>query len=265
MRFSQIYKNCLFFFTFRKGVSHDTFVVLIIKNYIMKNLILLASLTFSLMIFAQDSLIIDEKNETRIFTVNPAKNVKNTAGINVGILDDYKKQKINGFNFQLNPFSALYFLIPKAIPIPTEEKATVVANGLHISTGGMVDGNQLNGVGISAYHHAMESNGFTVNFFNNTSGKLNGLHVSGMANNSEKGNGITISILGNYSNKYNGVQISGENFSESLNGVQIGLVNKTTNSKGLQIGLVNKSKKHKGVQIGFWNKNGKRTLPILNF
>ena len=122
---------------------------------------------------------------------------------------------------------------------------------LSISTSGMTDGKKLNGIAISAYHHAMITNGISANFYNNTSGKLNGIHVSGFANNSDKGAGITVAAMGNYS----------ENFS----GIQLAFFNKAKSMKGVQIGLSNKSDKLKGLQVGLWNKNGKRSLPIFNF
>lgn len=215
----------------------------------MKKLLIIATLIFSSFSFAQDSLSI---RKTKVIAFSPKKFIADNAnGINFGILDEYDHQKINGINFQLNPFVLIYPLLPKGIDVPTEQNATVTVNGLSISTGGMTDGKKLNGIAISAYHHAMITNGISANFYNNTSGKLNGIHVSGFANNSDKGAGITVAAMGNYS----------ENFS----GIQLAFFNEAKSMKGVQIGLSNKSDKLKGLQVGLWNKNGKRSLPIFNF
>ena len=151
----------------------------------------------------------------------------------------------------MNPLVLIYPLILRGIEVPAEEEATVVVNGIHVSTGGMTDGNSVNGIGVSAYHHAVKTNGISANFYNNTSGTLNGIHVSGFANNSEKGAGITIAAIGNYSENFSGLQVSFFNEAKSM--------------KGIQIGLSNKSERLKGLQLGLWNKNGKRSLPIINF
>ncbi|MBW8524340.1 hypothetical protein K0U91_10045 [Chryseobacterium chendengshani] len=213
----------------------------------MKTKLSIIALCISLIIFGQESL----KIKSSLLTVNPQKIIRNTNGFNVGILDDYQKQRINGINFQINPLTLLYPLIPQAISVPTENKSTVTVNGLHLSTGGMMDGKKLNGLGISMYHHSRTTNGFSVNFFNNTSGDLNGFHISGFANSSEKGIGLNMAFLGNDSNDFKGLQISMCNESEKMRGVQIGLVNKTKNLRGLQFGL--------------WNVNEKRKFPIINW
>ena len=202
----------------------------------------------SSMFFGQDSL----RTKSALFTVNP-QNFSNkiTTGINVGIMDDYVKQKIYGINIQANPISLFYPLIPNALPVPSEAQSTVSINGLHISTGGMMDGEKLNGIGISVYHHCRITNGVSVNFYNNTSGILNGIHVSGFVNSSKKGKGITMAFLGNYSDDFSGLQISCSNESKKMRGIQIGLVN---NSKNL-----------KGIQIDLWNINEKRKFPIINW
>lgn len=202
----------------------------------------------SSLLFAQDSL----KTKNAFLTVNPEKVItKQTAGINVGVMDLYKKQKINGVNIQANPITLLYPLFPKAVEAPSKSESTVSINGLHVSTGGMLDGEKLNGLGISAYHHCRVTNGVSFNFFNNTSNILNGFHVSGFSNDSQIGNGVTASVLGNYSSDFKGLQISVYNQSKKLRGVQIGLINKSENLKGIQIGL--------------WNVNEKRKFPIINW
>ena len=231
----------------------------------MKTKLLLLFIFTCMFTFGQDSLNLDLKLKSTLITFNPAKIVKNTTGINLGIMDDYEHQTINGINLQANPIFLLYPLIPKAIPAPTEANATVVVNGIHFSTGGMTDGKQLNGLGISMYHHSMETNGISVNFYNNTSTKLNGVYVSGFANNSAKGRGINISVLANHSEDFKGLLIGAFNSATKMKGLQIGISNQTENMKGIQVGIVNKNKNGRNFQIGLWNKNAKRTLPILNF
>ena len=161
-------------------------------------------------------------------------------------------------------YSLIYFLFPKALPVPTKDNSTVTVNGLHFSTGGMMNGEKLNGVGASAFHHARITNGLTMNIFNNTSGKLNGLHISGFYNDAETGNGMLIAVNNDVGN-FNGIQLGIMNNTELGRGLQIGVYNKTKKQKGLQIGLINKTEAKKGFQIGFWNKNSKRTLPLINF
>ncbi|HFK5510284.1 LA_2272 family surface repeat-containing protein [Elizabethkingia anophelis] len=190
--------------------------------------------------------------KTEVFSFSPKRYLDNNVnGINVGFLDDYDGQKINGINMQLNPLVIIYPLIPKAIDFPAKEHATVTVNGLHISTSGMMDGKALNGLGISAYHHAVSTNGVSVNFFNNTSSILNGIHVSGFSNNSINGNGVQISALNNSSENFKGLQIAAFNDSKKM--------------KGLQIGIVNKAENLRGIQLGLWNKNEKRKLPFVNW
>lgn len=230
----------------------------------MKTTFLATAILFGIGGFAQESTPFEIENKTAIFTLNPSNTIKNTMGINAGILDSYEKQTINGINLQANPFSLLYPLLPKAIPVPTESESTVTINGIHLSTGGLTDGKKLNGVGISIYHHARITNGFSANFFNNTSGELNGLHVSGFYNEAETGNGMVVAFANDVAD-FNGVQVGVFNTTELGKGLQIGFLNKTKKQKGIQVGVINKSDNRKGLQIGFWNKNAKRTLPLLNF
>ena len=68
------------------------------------------------------------------------------------------------------------------------------------------------------YHHAFATNGISVNFYNNTSKKLNGIHISGFSNNTDVGNGLNVAFLGNYA--------------ENFNGLQIGIFNRTKSEKG---------------------------------
>lgn len=225
----------------------------------------MSALIFS-MFYGQDS-IQTIKLKSGFITFSPKKHLpKNTNGINLGISDTYEHyQKINGINIQANPGFIIYPLIPKAIDAPKKENATVTVNGIHISTGGMSDGKNLNGLGISIYHHAYETNGISVSFYNNTSVNLNGIHISGFANSSTKGRGFNLSILGNFSEDFQGLQIGAFNESLEIKGLQIGISNKADKMKGLQIGLVNKNTNGRNFQIGFWNKNAKRTFPIINF
>lgn len=218
----------------------------------MKKLFLIFHLFFSItFLFSQKSDSISER-PTKFISFSPKKTLSNNVnGINIGVLDDYDGQKINGVNLQFNPFVLIYPLLPKAIPAPERDQGSVVINGIHLSTSGTTDAKEVNGIGVSLYHHAFATNGFSANFYNNTSKKLNGIHVSGFSNNANVGNGLNVAFLGNYAENFNGVQIS--------------LSNETENLKGLQVGLFNKTNKMKGLQIGFWNKNGKRSLPFINF
>ncbi|WP_123966642.1 LA_2272 family surface repeat-containing protein [Chryseobacterium phosphatilyticum] len=215
------------------------------------------------MLNAQDSLK-TENIRSKIITFTPKGTPENTNGINLGVMDTYQSTKINGINLQGNPLSFIYLLIPKPIEIPSDESATVSINGLHISTGGLTDARQLNGVGISMYHIAQITNGITINGFNNNSGQLNGVHVSFLNNSADTGNGLLIS-LSNSTVRFKGAQLGIYNKSDILKGLQIGGINVAKQSRGLQIGVINKTERIKGIQIGFWNKNGKRSLPLINF
>lgn len=212
---------------------------------------------------AQDSLQVQEI-ESKVVTFTPKSELENTNGINLGVMDAYQSQRINGLNLQGNPLSLLYLLLPHEIAVPSDDAATVSINGLHISTGGITDAKKLNGIGISMYHIAQTTNGFTVNGFNNNSGKLNGLHISLINNSARNGHGLLISFS-NTADKFGGVQVGLYNNTEIMKGLQTGAVNVSKNNKGLQIGLFNKSDKMSGLQIGLWNRNNKRALPLINF
>mgnify|MGYP000559902163 CR=1 FL=1 len=229
----------------------------------MKTKLLILSIFICAFSFGQDSLKQDLKLKSGLVTFNPSKVTRNTNGINLGILDEYQKQRINGINLQANPITLLYLLIPKAIELPKKGEETVTVNGLHISTGGMMDGKKLNGIGISMYHIAQETNGISINGFNSNIGKMNGVQISWLNNSIEKGNGLQLSFS-NGAEKFNGLQIGLGNEIDSGSGIQIGIYNSTNKLKGLQLGLINKSE-NRGFQIGFWNKNSKRTMPIINF
>ena len=218
----------------------------------MKKLFLIFNLFFGITFLFSQNIDSISLRKTKFISFSPKKNLSdNVNGINVGVLDAYDGQKINGFNLQFNPIVIIYPLLPKAIPPPEKDNGSVVINGLHLSTSGTTDAKEMNGIDVSMYHHAFATNGISVNFYNNTSKKLNGIHISGFSNNTDVGNGLNIAFLGNYA--------------ENFNGLQIGLSNDAENLKGLQVGLFNKTNKMKGLQIGFWNKNGKRSLPFINF
>ena len=218
----------------------------------MKKLFLIFNLFFGITFLFSQNIDSISLRKTKFISFSPKKNLSdNVNGINVGVLDAYDGQKINGFNLQFNPIVIIYPLLPKAIPAPEKDKGSVVINGLHLSTSGTTDAKEVNGVSVSMYHHAFATNGISVNFYNNTSIKLNGIHISGFSNNTDVGNGLNVAFLGNYA--------------ENFNGLQIGLSNDAENLKGLQVGLFNKTNKMKGLQVGFWNKNGKRSLPFINF
>ena len=225
-------------------------------------LFLIVHILFGVFMFGQDSDQLPVK--TKLITLNPSQQVKNTAGLNLGIFDAYQKQKISGINVQLNPITLIYLLAPKKFEVPEEADQTVSINGIHISTGGLLDGKALNGLGLSMYHIAQETNGLTLNGFNNNSGKLNGVHISGLNNSAGKANGLLVSFA-NEVGELNGVQLGFVNELGTGNGLQVGIYNKSTTLRGAQIGLINKTKNRKGLQLGLWNKNAKRTLPLINF
>lgn len=225
-------------------------------------LFLTVHLLLGILISGQDSIQVPLR--TQLITWNPSQEIRNTAGLNVGIFDDYQKQKITGINLQLNPITLIYLLAPKEIEIPKDGYETAVINGIHVSTGGMIDGKALNGLGLSMYHIAQETNGITLNGFNNNSGKLNGIHLSVLSNSAENANGLLIA-LSNSAEKFNGLQLGIINDVGTGNGLQIGLNNSAVKLKGMQLGLINKTKSKRGFQLGFWNKNAKRTLPLVNF
>jgi hypothetical protein len=224
----------------------------------MKTKLLILSIFICTFYFGQDLKI-----KSALVTFNPSKVAKNTNGINLGILDAYQKKRINGINIQANPITLIYLLAPKEIEVPKEGEETATINGLHLSTGGMMDGKKLNGIGISMYHIAQETNGISINGFNSNIGKMNGLQISWLSNSIEKGNGLELSFS-NGAEKFNGLQIGLFNEINSGNGFQIGFYNSTKKLKGVQVGVINKSE-NRNFQIGFWNKNSKRTMPFINF
>ena len=83
----------------------------------MKTKLLILSIFIIVLFFGQDSINQDLQLKSALVTFNPSKVAKNTNGINLGVMDAYKKQRINGINIQANPITLLYLLIPKAIEI----------------------------------------------------------------------------------------------------------------------------------------------------
>lgn len=195
----------------------------------------------------------DNPGLTRVLSFSPIpKKVSQVNGMAFGIGHNFKNDEafaiINGLNLEVNPITLGIFLIPRA-PEPAEH-ASIIVNGLHLSTGGFLRDGALNGVGISAFECNVWSNGVSVTGLFTISRNLNGVHISCVSIDSENGAGLLIAT-------FNGC----ENFS----GVQMGAINGGKTVTGLQIGLWNKAEELKGLQIGLWNKNGKRSLPFINF
>lgn len=195
----------------------------------------------------------DNAGLTRLFSFSPiSKKVSQVNGMAFGIGHNYKNDEafaiINGLNLEVNPVTAIIFLLPKS-PQPAEH-ASVIVNGLHLSTGGFLSDGAINGVGISAFDVTAWANGVSVTGLFTISRNLNGVHISGISIDSENGAGLLIAPFN-----------EGGNFT----GLQIGALNGGKTVTGLQIGLWNKAEKLKGLQVGLWNKNGKRSLPFINF
>ena len=212
----------------------------------------------SLNVFSQGDISKDSL-KTRVFSFSPMSpkvGLVNGFVFGVGHYDGprIKMQKINGFNLEVSPISLA--LISFGINIPIEgliiglnDKALqnspyskldnptiLLINGLNISTGGFINGAEINGVNISIFTKI---------------NKLNGLSING-------------SVIG--TNKFNGLSIAGiANISEYGNGMQIAVSNVSRNFNGVQIGLFNYSKNMRGFQFGLWNTNGKRKLPFINW
>jgi hypothetical protein len=209
--------------------------------------------------------------KTRMFAFTPvSQKVDKVNGLAVGLglsltVQDRDAVTVNGFNLELNPLTPLIllFLDPSRMGNDT---ITATVNGLHISTAGFMRNAKLNGLGISVYSIAMESNGMTLTGLYNASKVMNGLHISGLANSAETaGHGLFIAAF-NYSGNFGGMMLGGCNRATNFKGVSLGLANITYNDMtGVQIGLFNRAKKCKGLQIGLWNVNEERSLPFFNW
>ena len=93
----------------------------------MKKLFLIFNLFFGItFLFSQNTDSISLR-KTKFISFSPKKNLSdNVNGINVGVLDAYDGQKMNGFNLQFNPIVIIYPLLPKAIPAPEKDNGSVV-------------------------------------------------------------------------------------------------------------------------------------------
>lgn len=215
-------------------------------------------MSISLTGFSQEFKITDSL-KTSVFSFSPMSpkiGVVNGFVLGVGHYDGprIKKQKINGFNLEASPLSLALVSFGITIPIEgvvvgindgtlknyaivdTDEPTILEINGLNISSGGFMNGANVNGVNVSVLTHI---------------NKMNGLSING-------------SVIG--TNALNGVCISGiANISNFGNGLQIAISNVSRNHKGIQIGLFNYSNNLRGFQFGLWNTNGKRKLPFFNW
>lgn len=179
--------------------------------------------------------------------------------------DNFKDQsslvRSYGIRLEVNPFSFLYFLVPRT-PISRNMesyekmmKSTIYKKtyGLNISTGSFED---------------QDTYGISLTGFMHYSRKNNGISIAGMTNSVERANGIVIGFGGNEIRKGNGIMISSAwgNYADQFNGVQISMENQITGKgRGIQIGLWNVAKNFRGIQLGLWNENDKRSLPLINW
>lgn len=212
----------------------------------------------SLSVFSQEFKATDSLR-TSFFSFSPMSpkiGIVNGFVFGVGHYDGprIKKQKINGFNLEASPLSLALISFGITIPIEgligglndsTLQNCSIVdadaptileINGLNISSGGFMNGANVNGVNISVLTH-----------INN----MNGLSINGSVIGTNAFNGVCVSGIANVSNYGNGLQIAVSNVSRNHNGVQIGLFNYSNNLRGFQFGL--------------WNTNGKRKLPFINW
>ena len=180
----------------------------------------------------------------------------------VGLYNDRNivKQKINGFNLEVNPLGLvapiiLFYALDKNFEttnLMAEPSTTLfVVNGINISSGGFTSNTQMNGLNISAITSISRMNGLSISAF------ATAVHIQ---------NGVLVSGIFNYSSQTNGLSVSLINKSSIVNGIQVGMFNNCDNQlRGLQIGFVNISDKTKGLQLGLLNINKKRMMPFINF
>ena len=218
----------------------------------MKTKILLLVTIISLKGFSQDTIKIINTH-SQIFSLSPiSKKVDKVNGLVIGVGHfeeiNLQKQTVNGINIEISPliFALPYFAIyrfgtgfkkiDEDIKFQSAVENKIKINGFNASTGGFMDGADVNGVNIS-----------TFTFIND----LNGVSISP---------GIT-NIY-----KLNGLSFAFNNTIRFQNGISVGVINECQVLKGLQIGLYNRSyKSQKGFQLGIWNKNSKRSFPLINW
>lgn len=221
------------------------------------NFLIIVTIFFTQLIWAQDSIKIEE-TKTQIFSFVPLNHADKVNGLTVGagvgfdftFGKDYKTlQKVNGLNLDINPVGFLIFCFYDPNRVISDSEITVL-NGVNLSIAGHLRGVEHNGINISGYNYANKMNGVTFSFILNATNELNGVSLAFLGNSAKSGVGLSIATINSFDN---------------YKGVQIGFINRVDSLNGFQIGLINTTKSTKGFQIGFWNKNAKRSLPIINF
>lgn len=221
------------------------------KKYVFTVVLFVNSMAYS-------QVVANERcGSTRVFCFTPRfLKIEKVNGLTFGLGLNYIEQtsirEVNGWNIEANPMSLLLLMFADPTISGFPEKATVVLNGLDISSG------RYNGSGDIAI------NGLSITSFN-SGYATNGICISGIYNYQTKSNGIAISGLSNSTEYSKGIIIAPFNSAENMYGLQIGLSNTSVKMYGLQIGLYNKALKVRGLQVGLWNSNNKRSFPFFNW
>ncbi|MEO4004412.1 hypothetical protein [Flavobacterium sp. CAU 1735] len=216
-------------------------------------------------VYAQEqSESMNTRDSIRIFSLSPIhRRVKKVNGLTLGVghyrNSRIKFQEVNGLNIEASPIAAAlitfglgitiegFFVAARKEPFESysisrsflNREDTVVntrINGLNISSGGFLQGAQVNGLNICVVSAINKMNGVSVTGAILSAGKMNGISICGIANMVDTGNGL-----------------------------QLAISNVAKDYRGLQIGLFNNAKNLRGVQFGLWNTNGKRRLPFVNW
>lgn len=197
--------------------------------------------------------VVNDSLRKQVFSLSPiSKKVGQVNGVvlGVGIWEDEKPIKINGFNIEVTPLAILGLLMVDPSKMTPAEKSNIRVNGFNLSAGSFGNYN-IKGVSFSGMNIMHQVDGFSVTIVYNVLENAKGIHVTGLYNSIENGQGVFVSAL------YNKI--------EELKGLSIGSINNTTINKGVQIGLLNINQSKKGFQLGLWNINEKRTLPFINW
>ena len=204
------------------------------------------------------------RDSVRIFSFSPIhSSVTKVNGLTLGV-GHYRNRKIkfqevNGLNVEASPIAAALvtfglgttlesiFIAARKEPFESfsltrtflkrdDDSLKTRINGLNISSGGFLEGAEINGVNICVVTSLNKMNGISVTGAILSAGKMNGISICGIANIAEVGNGL-----------------------------QVAISNVARDYRGLQIGLFNNAKNLRGLQFGLWNTNGKRRLPLVNW
>lgn len=213
------------------------------------------------------------------FSLSPiARNVETVNGFTLGVghfrSELIPSQTVNGINAELSPLGIGALLIwPFALPVKPQiddmfqeemPSTCTKVNGLNVSTGGFLEGAEMNGLNISTFTAMNRMNGMSVSPGCLVTYRMNGVSISGIVSAAGTLNGLSCALI-NISGNGHGIQVGGFNFSSEFKGLQVGIYNNITQkSTGLQIGLVNRTS-GRCFQLGLLNINGKRALPLINW